>query len=295
MFSNFDKDFEAAGKCLHIYADSCFHPNKDDPFHKWSTKHPKFPSSCLPPSKPAPQPEKPAPKPAPQPAKPAPSKPTEIDITVDISKQKPAAPAPKPPAPAPAPAPKPKAPDANPCHCCPFPPPEVPSGCKEVHYHYHYDCHPHSTPAPKPVPKPEPKPEPKPPAKKAYRIFPAFKAIDNPSKIPENSDWIPESKLHSSDKLWQVHVFLPSLKNSDIEKNHLLVDLLNDCEVLLVHGNAYYHSHCGPFQPHSHHCDCNLVVQMPFSKHFSVPKNTKLDSITVSFHSEVLVVSIPKC
>ncbi|OMJ15921.1 hypothetical protein AYI69_g8026, partial [Smittium culicis] len=46
MFTNFHTDFENSGKCLHIYADNCFHPHKDDPYHKWPTKHPKFPSSC---------------------------------------------------------------------------------------------------------------------------------------------------------------------------------------------------------------------------------------------------------
>ncbi|PVU94148.1 hypothetical protein BB561_002764 [Smittium simulii] len=92
MFSNFEADFKASDRCLHIYADKCFHPSKEDPFSKWSTKHPKF-ASCFDAKPPQPKiPEKdvhyhyyynncacskppvvPAPpKPAPPPPKPAP-------------------------------------------------------------------------------------------------------------------------------------------------------------------------------------------------------------------------------
>ncbi|KAJ1679604.1 hypothetical protein EV182_001704 [Spiromyces aspiralis] len=56
MFSNFGKELASADNCLHKAADAFFHPGKDDPFSKWNTKHPPFPSIKAPAPAPAPAP-----------------------------------------------------------------------------------------------------------------------------------------------------------------------------------------------------------------------------------------------
>ncbi|OMJ15799.1 hypothetical protein AYI69_g8073, partial [Smittium culicis] len=257
-----------------------------------------------PPAPPQPQPQKP---PQPKASGPLlisphdlPTNKSKVEVKVDVSKTAP--PPPKPPAkPAPPPAPSPKCSPS--CCCCPeFPNPIVPNTCPEVHYHYHLNtsCSCNKAP-PKPEPKPEPKPAPPPPPPpkpKCYRIFPVFKQIDCPAKIPGDSDWLPETKVYKSASNYMVHVFLPSTKKADIAANAILADLLDSCKTLLVHGTAYYHSHCSNSSfaasaSAAHCCECSLVVPMPFSKSFALPPNTKLDMISASFQAEVLVISIP--
>ncbi|KAJ1932950.1 hypothetical protein GGF37_006889 [Kickxella alabastrina] len=131
-----------------------------------------------------------------------------------------------------------------------------------------------------------PAPPPPPPAPKCFRIYPCFKVIES-YKIIE-SEWYPTMKDYTAEKVWQLHVYLPS-----VAKDKILVDILND--VLVIHGEGVFHTHCGmwPEQvPHS--CDCTRKEPTPFCKMFKLPGNCKFKDAHVEFEKEVLVVRIQR-
>ncbi|PVV04561.1 hypothetical protein BB560_000937 [Smittium megazygosporum] len=127
-----------------------------------------------------------------------------------------------------------------------------------------------------------PKKYPDPPPKKPNPLI-------EPYKVTE-CEWSPQIKVYNANCIFQVHVFFPGIKEK-CEKEKIFADILG-LKLIVFHGVAKYHSHCGDFHQVPHHCPCTLVVPMPFLTHLKLPENLDFNSIKVTFEAEVLVVSI---